>query len=177
MSLGQGSLTVYLDKTDYQVAENGKTLYVKVLLSGTSGQTVSVSLKTEQHTATANVDYVAAGEAGQQPKVVTFLPGATEQTVTIDITDDTWTEGNETLSVTLYSPVNCSLGSPSSAAVTILDEEAPPPPPPPTGTVRVKSVSFSGPDYHTVYQDTGSQSAYSSPPALSEEIYDSNPRR
>ena len=93
-SFGQGQITCYFEKDNYQIAENGKTLSIKVFLSAASKDPCSVFVKTQQVTATAQVDYGAFGEAGQAAKVLTFASGTTEQILTIDIIDDAYIEGN-----------------------------------------------------------------------------------
>ena len=47
-SWGQGPVTVSMEKDAYQVAENGKTLSIKIVLSAPSDGTVSVQVKTRQ---------------------------------------------------------------------------------------------------------------------------------
>lgn len=105
VGMGQGTaVSCYFETDNYQIAEDGKALSIKIKLSAATMTPVSVSVKTQQCTATANVDYQAIGEAGQAEKVVTFPPNTTEQMVTIAIYPDTYYEGNETFSVVLYSP-------------------------------------------------------------------------
>jgi hypothetical protein len=71
--------------------------------------------------ATAPGDYVATSGT------LTFAPGVTSQTITIATPDDAVVEGSEFFTVTLASPTpaGTSLGSPSSATVTITDTDAP----------------------------------------------------
>lgn len=122
--LGQEpSVSVYISGQDPTVvAENAKTVSITVKLTAPSELPVSVAVKTQQVTATANLDYAALGEAGQQSKVASFAPGVTSTVVTVDIKSDAFIEGNETFSVFLDSPQNATLGTPASIGVTILDQ-------------------------------------------------------
>jgi hypothetical protein len=57
----------------------------------------------------------------------------------IMIADDAIAEEHETLTVTLFDPVNAALGSPSVATLTILDDD----PPPPTPTLQFEYSAYS----------------------------------
>ncbi len=93
--------------TDVTQAEgnSGTTAFTfAVSLSNASSQTVSASWATADGTATvAGSDY-AAGSG-----TVTFNPGVTSQTVTVDVTGDTTDEPDETFLVNLSNPVNASI--------------------------------------------------------------------
>ena len=53
-----------------------------------------------------------------------FAAGQTDRSINILINDDTYVEGNETLTLTLSSPVSATLGSPGSATLTITDNDS-----------------------------------------------------
>ena len=89
-----------------------------VALSGTSAEQVRVSYAVSGGTATGGVDYTLA--AG----TLTFSPGQTSKALTILVDDDDEEEGNETVEVTLSSPVNANLGT-SVHTYTIEDNDAP----------------------------------------------------
>jgi len=89
-------------------------------------------------TATVNVntfDESQAGHASQKSDyeislgTVTFNPGETSKTFRILIVDDTFVEGDETISLALTNPTGAGvgLGSPNMAEVTILDNDTTPP--------------------------------------------------
>ena len=90
-----------------------------VTLSAASGKTVSVTYTTDDDSATAGVDYVAATGA------LTFLPGQTSQALNIGVVGDLSDEPSQTFIINLTSPVNATL--PDAQAVgTILNNHPPP---------------------------------------------------
>ncbi len=52
-----------------------------------------------------------------------FAPGETSKTISLPIIDDSAAEANETIELTLSSPVNATLGSQSTFTYTIVDNE------------------------------------------------------
>ncbi|MBC3876167.1 Calx-beta domain-containing protein, partial [Undibacterium flavidum] len=66
-----------------------------VTLSAASGQTVSVGYNTSNGTATAGSDYTAASGT------LTFNPGVTTQTITVNISNDSVFELSENFNVNL----------------------------------------------------------------------------
>jgi hypothetical protein len=79
------------------------TLSFPVTLSGPSTQPVSVAYATSDGTATAPRDYAAASGT------VTFRPGEIAKTVPVSVAGDREVEQDETLSVTLSSPVHATI--------------------------------------------------------------------
>jgi hypothetical protein len=112
--------TVAFSSATYSAAENAATKTITVNLSGASAQTVTVNYATSNGNATAGSDYTAASGT------LTFNPGNTTKTFNITILDDAIFEGPETVNLALSSPVNATLGSPSTAVLTITDNETPP---------------------------------------------------
>jgi hypothetical protein len=53
-----------------------------------------------------------------------FAAGQSDRSINILINDDTYVEGNETLTLTLSTPVNATLGTPGSATLTITDNDS-----------------------------------------------------
>lgn len=89
-----------------------------VSLSAVSGQTVTVNYATANGTATAPADYQPASGT------LTFLPGVTTQTITVQVVGDIVPEADETFSVALSAPTNATLGS-ATGTGTILDDDEP----------------------------------------------------
>jgi hypothetical protein len=143
MATGGGMLT-YLDAAagagilqfsaaTYSVAENGGTLTVTVNRIGGSAGAVSVNYATANGTATAGSDYTAISATP-----LNFADGVTSQTFNIAILDDGTFEGNETFNVTLSTPTGgATLGTPSSAVVTITDNDAAP------GALQFSAATYS----------------------------------
>jgi hypothetical protein len=69
-------------------------------------------------TATAGTDYTGF-VAGN----FTFAPGITTTTKTLSVVDDHLVESAETVIVTLGTPVNAALGTPSVETITINDND------------------------------------------------------
>jgi hypothetical protein len=80
---------------------------------------VTVNYATADGTAAAGSDYVAS--TGN----VTFLPGQTQQTITVQVKGDTLNEPNETFFVRLSGANNAAIAV-SQAVVTIVDDDAMP---------------------------------------------------
>ncbi|MGI8436352.1 MAG: Calx-beta domain-containing protein [Chthoniobacterales bacterium] len=112
--------TVQFSSATYSVNENAGPATLTVTLSGASALPASVNYSTADGTATSPADYNAASGT------VTFAPGETSKTVNVTINDDTTFEGNENFSVSLSNPSGATLGSPSTATVTIIDDDAAP---------------------------------------------------
>lgn len=90
-----------------------------VTLSRSSSLTVTVDYATADDTATAaGSDYTAA--AG----TLTFAPGVTSQTVTVDLLGDTMDEPDETFYLNLANAVNATV-SDNQGIGTITDDDAP----------------------------------------------------
>lgn len=90
-----------------------------VSLTSASPQTVTVRASTSDGTAEASIDYVAVIN-----QLVTFLPGSTSQQVHVRVAGDDLHELDETLTLTLDSPVNATLAS-GAAEGTILNDDGP----------------------------------------------------
>lgn len=108
--------TVSLDSANYSVSEGTATKTIKVKLSTPSNGTTTVNIAATNGTAT-NDDYSFTSG------LVTFAHGETEKSLDFSITNDVATETNETVLVTLSGAVNATLGTPSSATLTIIDND------------------------------------------------------
>jgi hypothetical protein len=101
----------------YSVAEASASVTLTATLSAASSHTVTVAYATANGTALAGSDYVSASGT------LTFTPGLASATFSVPLLDDAVVEGSETVTVTLSSPVSATLGSPSPAALTLLDDD------------------------------------------------------
>ncbi|WP_195758347.1 S8 family serine peptidase [Kangiella sp. HZ709] len=120
--------TIQLSATSYSVNESAGTVTITLTRAGGSKGAASVDYATSDNTATAGSDYTSSSGT------LTWADGVdSSSTFTINITEDTIDEVNETISITLTNVQGATLGSPTSATVTILDNDAAPTPPPSSG--------------------------------------------
>ena len=97
-------------------------------LTGASGKTVTADYQTSDISATAGSDYTA------KSGTLTFLPGETQHTVTVLLTDDALPEGSEQFRLTVVSGQNLSAGQNLRGTATITDNDTPPTVTSPTAT-------------------------------------------
>jgi streptogramin lyase/Leucine-rich repeat (LRR) protein len=104
---------------NYSVDENGGSVTITVTRSGGSQGAISIDYATSDYIATADSDYIATSGT------LNWADGdATDKTITIDITDDSKVESNETFIVGLSNVTGVAeLGSPNTAEVTITDDD------------------------------------------------------
>ena len=89
---------------DAQVNEvSGVPLQFRVTLDAPAQSTVSVRYRTENGTATAGQDYIAARGA------LRFAPGETAKTVSVAVLPDDHDEGSETMTLTLSAPYGATI--------------------------------------------------------------------
>lgn len=137
LARAQGGITVQFSAANYN-ANEGSTCLVTVTLSSMPMSQVTVNYSTANGTAVAPDDYVAS--SGQ----LTFAPFQTSQSFSVTIMDDVVAEPTETINLSLSAPIGASLGSQSTATITIADNDGTPP------TVQFYVSSFS------VGEDAGS---------------------
>jgi|GEM_PF-798568 len=112
--------TVQLNQAAFAVAEAASQVDITAILNKPYDQIVTVTYATNNGTATAGSDYTATSGT------LTFTPGQTSQTFTIPISNDALDELNETVNLMLSNPISATLGTPTSAVLTITDDDAPP---------------------------------------------------
>ena len=110
-----------------------------VTLSAASSQTVTVAYSTTDGTAIAGSDYTA------QTNTLSFAPGETSKTVTIDVLGDSLVEKDETFTVNLASPQNATLSTTAAKSTVSI--------------VAMPTLSFGtgGSDAEVVEGDSGTQ--------------------
>src|SRR5204863_2224793 len=87
-----------------------------VQLSTNSSQLVSVRYATGDGTATDGADY------GGTNGVVNFLPGVTNQTITVQVIGDLLSEADETFFVNLSSSTNAVISDPQGMGTIVNDD-------------------------------------------------------
>ncbi|GIK62226.1 MAG: hypothetical protein BroJett018_00200 [Chloroflexota bacterium] len=109
---------------DVTVNENAGNLTFTVSLSAVSGLPVTVPFTSAAGTATTPADYTVTTVSP-----LTFTPGDTSETITVNIVNDTLDENNETFTVTLGTPTNAQLDPTPGNEIgtgTINDDDNPP---------------------------------------------------
>lgn len=122
---GQGTIinddtmpTISIADTSVVEGNTGtRTLVFTVTLSNASSQPISVNYATQNGSASAPGDYLAASGT------LTFEIGETSKTISITVNGDAAFEGSETVILTLSSPVNATI-SDGTAIGTIIDDDA-----------------------------------------------------
>ena len=129
-----------LSSATYTVGEGAGTVTVTVNRTGGTDGAVSVAYTLTDGTATGGaacggtVDYVSTGGT------VNFASGESSKTFTVGICDDSVVEGDETFNVVLGATTGgATVGTPSTAVVTITDNDNPGP-----GFFQFSSATYSG---------------------------------
>lgn len=124
---GQGQATIIdndaaptLSISDPTVNEGAGTATFTVNLSAASAKTVTVNYATADSTAVAGSDYTATGT-----QTLTFNPGDTTKTVTVNISEDVLDEADETFTVNLSGANNATIAN-ATGQGTITDNDAEP---------------------------------------------------
>jgi hypothetical protein len=125
---GQGDVAVLLDTnpvpavhfsaSTYSVNEKDGAAVITVTRTGDISRPVSVEYSTSGGTASERSDYTAA------LGTINFAAGESSKSFTVFVTDDALAEGPETLTLGLGNPTGASLGSPSTATLTITNDDS-----------------------------------------------------
>lgn len=108
--------TLNLTSAGYNISEAGGSVTVLVTRQG-SAAGVTVNYQTSNGTAIAPQDYTAVSGT------LTFAANETIKSISIPIVDDTVFDPNETINVVLTGPSGATLGTPTTAVVTIADND------------------------------------------------------
>jgi len=106
-----------LNAGSYSVAEAAGSAEITIVRGGSAAGAVSVHFATADGTAKAGSDYTAVSAD------IPFAPGDRSKTIQIPIANDSISEGDETVVLTLSSPSAGVLGYLSSATLTIVDDD------------------------------------------------------
>ncbi len=96
-----------------------RVMTVEVTLSAASALPASAAFSTVDWSAIAGSDFTAPAPDSR----VSFAPGETRQTITIEVSGDTKSEAHETFSLVLADPVNATLAV-SRISATIFNDDA-----------------------------------------------------
>ena len=110
--------TVQFSASNYNVNEDAGTVTLTVTKTGSTALSCTVDYATSDGTATAPADYTATSGT------VTLAANETSKTFTVQINNDGIYDGDQTFNVTLSNPSSATLGSPSTATVTVIDNNA-----------------------------------------------------
>ncbi|HEY1404102.1 MAG TPA: Calx-beta domain-containing protein, partial [Pyrinomonadaceae bacterium] len=108
---------VRFSASTYTTTETSGTAVITVVRTFGTSETASVNYATSDGSATANADYVPASGT------LVFASGESMKTFTVQILDDSLGETPETVNLTLSNAAGSTLGSPSTAVLTITDNE------------------------------------------------------
>ncbi len=115
--------------SSYVVNESAGTVVIQVERTGPTDDLITVEVHTANGSAKSGNDYATHSQ------IVTFYPGETLYSITINIIDDTLVEGNEDFVAELSDPDGAELANPSVATITIVDNENNFPPDPLTCSI------------------------------------------
>ena len=115
--------TLSINNVSANEGNSGTTPFTfTVTLSAASASTVTVNYASADGSAGAGSDYSAASGT------LTFAPGVTTQTITVNVNGDTTVEPNETFTVNLSAPTNASLAAGTGVGTIVNDDSATPSP-------------------------------------------------
>src|SRR3990172_4448522 len=109
--------TVSFTSASQSKSESGVSMTITAQLSAMSGLPVTVTY-TPSGSATITTDYTIT------PSSISIPAGSTTADLTITIIDDNQDESDETVVVTMVTPTNATIGSPSVHTATITDDDA-----------------------------------------------------
>lgn len=109
--------TVQIEHSSYTVSEGDHFKLINITRTGDTSTDVTVDYATSDGTAQQRTDYTLM--LGR----LHFAPGETTKTLTLLVTEDSYAEGDETLTLSLSNPAGAALGGQSQAQVTILDND------------------------------------------------------
>lgn len=144
--IGGSPGTLQFSSSTYSLPENGGVATLVVSRTGGSTGAASVRVTTSDGTATggascgqSGVDYVSVDTT------VSWSNGdSTDKSVPVTVCNDSLFEGNETVNVTLSNVSGATLGSPSTAVLTIIDDDPQP------ATVEFQQTSLTGNESQSV---------------------------
>ena len=130
-----------LSSASYDVNEGASRIDISVVRSGDTTGNVSVNYATSDAKGLANCNMMNGNASSRCDYIgalgtVHFASGETSKIVSIFITNDSYSEGPETFSVVLSSPLGAALSAQSTATITINDDD------PANGTNPIEAAGF-----------------------------------
>lgn len=124
----QTGASVQFSAPTYSVSESGGSANVTVVRNGSTSSAASVSYATFDSAGLTNCDVfngIASSRCDYAVSVgtVSFAAGEGFKNISIPIVNDSYAEGNESFSISLSNAVGTTLGSPTTASITISDNE------------------------------------------------------
>ncbi|HEX8685192.1 MAG TPA: DUF4214 domain-containing protein, partial [Pyrinomonadaceae bacterium] len=105
--------------TDVRVGEGDGSCAVEVVRTGDVAREASVDYLTTDVSASDRSDYTMARGT------LRFAPGETSKTITLLVTDDAVSEGDEQVNLSLANPgAGCAVGEAAATVVTVVDNDA-----------------------------------------------------
>ena len=112
-----GATSVQFDTASYSAGEGDGRATITITRTGDTTGATAVDFMAESGTASAVSDFTPVS------RVVRFAPGETSQTVAIPIIDDAFVEASETVNLALGNATGATLGTPTTAVLTITDND------------------------------------------------------
>ena len=117
---------VQFSDTEYEISEASNSIQITVTRNGNASGSASVRYATWDQSQPSHASQKSDYEINAG--VVTFAPGETSQRFTIQLINDRFVEGNETIDLVLSNPVGTGvgLGSPNKSELRIIDNDVSP---------------------------------------------------
>ncbi|MCP5502692.1 MAG: hypothetical protein H7A25_22530, partial [Leptospiraceae bacterium] len=110
--------TIAFDSTNASGTESSTSVNIPISLSGNaSAKTITVDYSITGTATGSGTDYTLSNGT------LTFNPGISTQNISLTLVDDTITELNETIIITLSNPINTSIGTNAVYTYTINDND------------------------------------------------------
>jgi hypothetical protein len=126
----QASPTIQLSASSYSFGEAVGQAQITVTRTGDTSAAATVNYATSDTAGLTPCNTLNTGAASSRCDYATttgtlqFAAGDSSKTIFIPVVDDAYAEGNETLTITLSNAQGATLGTPSSATITIVDNDA-----------------------------------------------------
>jgi hypothetical protein len=119
---------VQLSAPNYTAGEGNQFATITLTRAGDTSSSSSVSFATSDVAGTQNCNVINGIASSRCDYIsalgtISFAVGETTKAITILLINDSYAEGNESLTISLSNPVGATLGSQTTATVTISDNE------------------------------------------------------